>query len=74
MKCKLYRCKALKCFQKYDIIQTSDMLYSIVFLEDSMLTIQHLKTEKYIGYSGTKLSNQDSKWCYRVLPDSSLCV
>ena len=51
-----------------------DMLYSIVFLEDSMLTIQHLKTEKYIGYSGTKLSNQDSKWRYRVLPDSSLCV
>ena len=30
MKCKLYRYKALKCFRKYDIIQTSDMLYSIV--------------------------------------------
>lgn len=30
MKCRLYRCKVLKSFQKYDIIQTSDMLYSVV--------------------------------------------
>jgi len=30
MKRRLYRCKVLKSFQKYDIIQTSDMLYSVV--------------------------------------------
>ncbi len=30
MKHRLYRCKVLKSFRKYDIIQTSDMLYSIV--------------------------------------------
>lgn len=66
----------LKENQDYIMLSNArdDMLYSIVFLADSMLTIQHLKTEKYIGYSGTKLSNQDSKWRYRVLPDSSLCV
>ena len=51
-----------------------DMIYSIVFLEDSLLTIQHLNTGKYIGFSGTKLSTQESKWRYRVLSDSSLCM
>lgn len=30
MKCRLYRCKALKSFQKYDIIKTSDNTVSVV--------------------------------------------
>ena len=30
MKCRLYRCKVLNFFQKYDIIKTSDNTVSVV--------------------------------------------
>ena len=30
MKCRLYRCKVLKSFRKYDIIKTSDNTVSVV--------------------------------------------
>ena len=51
-----------------------DMLYSVVFQDDSTLTIQHVVSGGWVGYSGTKLSNQSSKWRYRILPDGSLCI
>ena len=34
MKCRLYRCKVLKSFQKYDIIKTSDNTVSVVGKEN----------------------------------------
>lgn len=61
----------------YYELQTSvqdDMVYYIEFLEDSMLTIEHVGSQKSIGFNGTKLYNRDVPWHYRVLGDGTLCI
>ncbi len=48
-----------------------EMVYYIGFLPDSMATIQHVATERYIGYptkSSTALITEKTFWNYRVMP------
>ncbi len=48
-----------------------DMVYFIDFLPDSMATIQHVNSGRYIGFpttSGNALKNAKTEWNYRVMP------
>ncbi len=49
----------------------ADMVYYIDFLPDSMATIQHVTTERYVGYPAKVASNltaDTAYWNYRVTP------
>ncbi len=48
-----------------------EMVYYIDFLPDSMATIQHAKTQRYVGYPATSsvaLKAEKTLWNYRVMP------
>ena len=51
-----------------------NLVYHIEFLEDSMLTIEHVESQKTIGFNGTKLYDKESVWNYRLLSDGTLCI
>ncbi len=48
-----------------------DMVYFIDFLPDSMATIQHVSSGRYVGYPATSsnaLKNAKTEWNYRITP------
>ena len=51
-----------------------NLLYDIIFNDDGTLTMTYVKTGKSIGYSGTKLTDDNSVWQYKVLDDGSIVI
>ena len=52
----------------------TDMIYTISFLSDSTLTIQHTTSQLPIGYQARTLSATPAEWHYRLLDDGSLAI
>lgn len=49
-------------------------IYTVEFLSDSILTIEHMNKSTYIGHKGNTLTADAAEWRYRVLEDQSLFV
>lgn len=52
----------------------AEMMYTLTFLEDSLLTIEHVASHEFIGWDDRILCADLSKWNYRVLEDGSLGI
>ena len=50
------------------------MVYRVAFLSDSILTIEHINSNTYIGHKGNALAAEAAEWRYRVLEDGSLFI
>lgn len=53
---------------------TDDMIYNLIFAEDSTLSIVHHLSGTPIGYKNNKLYPTASTWRYKVLSDGSLVI
>ena len=53
---------------------TDDMIYNLIFAEDSTLSIVHHLSGIPIGYKNNKLYPTASTWRYKVLSDGSLVI
>ena len=51
-----------------------EMLYRLTFMKDSLLTIEHITSHRFIGWDDNMLCDDSSKWNYRVLGDGSLTI
>lgn len=50
-----------------------NMIYHIDFMEDSTVYIQHYSSESMIGYTATRLAENESAWSCKYLEDGSCC-
>lgn len=50
------------------------MVYQVEFQSDSILTIEHIHSNTYIGHKGNSLAAEAAEWRYRVLEDGSLFI
>ena len=49
------------------------MIYYLDFKPDNIVDIWHIGSRTWIGHEGTRLTDSDEEWQYRVLEDGSYC-